>query len=84
MSKFLKFAPITLNNGNKLCLRLSAPFPKVEPPDINPKFESDLLKTLELEEIEKKPEAPWILREDNAVKFTDKVEKYSNLDINFS
>ena len=54
-------------------LNLCVPFPKVEPPEINPKYDSSLLKTLNPKLIERKPEAPWILREENSIKFTEKI-----------
>ena len=51
-------------------LRLCIPYPKVEPPEINPHFDESLLINLNPKLIERKPEAPWILREENSIKFT--------------
>ena len=53
-------------NEVKLCI----PFPKVEPPEIFPTFNVDLILKLSVMNVERKPEAPWILRENNSIKFT--------------
>jgi hypothetical protein len=62
-------------------MKLCIPYPKVEPPDINPTFNTKLLQTVNLSTIERRPEAPWIFKEHNAVKFTDKMEVYSKLSL---
>lgn len=31
--------------------------------------------------VEKKPEAPWVVREHDSIKFTDKIETYSRLEL---
>lgn len=51
-------------------VKICVPFPKVEPPEIFPTFDDNLLKTLTIFGIEGKAEAPWIVKEDNIIKFT--------------
>lgn len=58
-------------------VKLSIPFPKVEPPQIFPTFDDNLLTKLSVLNVDRKPEAPWIIRENNSIKFTDKIETYS-------
>lgn len=31
--------------------------------------------------VERKPEAPWVLRENNSIKFTGKIETYSKFEL---
>ena len=62
-------------------MKLCVPFPKVEPPEIFPHFDQDLYLNWNVEEVEKKPEAPWIHREQNSIRFTEKIETYSKLEM---
>lgn len=84
MSRLLDELTIKIEDKRTLFMKLCVPFPKVEPPEINPKFDPVLLQELHPRHIERKPEAPWILRENNSIKFTDKIERFSRLDINAS
>jgi hypothetical protein len=80
LSNFLP--PILLEaQGQTLSLRLCVPFPKVEPPEIFPVFDKALLERLSVLNVERKPEAPWILRETNSIRFTEKMEEFSRLQL---
>lgn len=72
LSNFIDKIPVTMGNC-KLELKMCLPFPKVEPPEIFPTFDKSLLQRLSVLNVERKPEAPWILRETNSIKFTDKI-----------
>ncbi len=81
LSNFIQKIKVTSHNRNPLELKLCIPFPKVEPPEIFPAFDNSLLMRLSVLNVERKPEAPWILRETNSIKFTDKIEVYSRLQL---
>jgi hypothetical protein len=57
-------------------------FPKVEPPEITPEFDKQILLSLDPSHIENKPEAPWIRRADNScIMFTSNIQVFDNLDL---
>lgn len=72
LSKYLPQLLLPLPKGARR-IRLCVPYPKVEPPEISPKFDEEVLKDVHVDAIEPKPEAPWILKEDNSIKFTEKM-----------
>jgi hypothetical protein len=42
------------------------------------------LKDIDVNWIERKPEAPWIVREMNSIKFTEEIRNFSRLEVNYS
>jgi hypothetical protein len=53
-------------------LKLCIPYPKVEPPEITPSFDKELLK-VDLNQLERRADAPWIYREKDSIKFTERI-----------
>lgn len=84
ISRFLPSVQVPLSHKDKIVTRsmkICIPYPKVEPPDINPTFDKKLIETVNLNAMERRPEAPWILKENNTIKFTDKMEVFSKLSL---
>ncbi len=48
-------------------------YPKVEPPEISTDFDSSALENFAFNSVEKKAEAPWVEKEGNSIKFTQKI-----------
>jgi hypothetical protein len=57
----------------KVLVKPCVPFPKVEPPEIFPTFDDQLLCNFSIESIDRKPEAPWITKQENIITFTGKM-----------
>lgn len=47
--------------------------PKVEPPSLHPDYDTDLIYKFQITDVENKPEAPWIRRNNEGVIFTDNI-----------
>lgn len=59
-------------------LKICIPYPKVEPPEITPPFDTRLIHQIDLNEVERRVEAPWIYREKDSIKFTERIEVFSH------
>jgi hypothetical protein len=67
ISRFLPKTEVPFRHGHRdkvvrRAIKICIPYPKVEPPDINPSFHPSLLATADLKLMERRPEAPWIFK----------------------
>lgn len=62
-------------------MKLCIPYPKVEPPEINPSFDERLIREIDINQVERRADAPWIYREKDSIKFTDRIDVYSRFEM---
>lgn len=55
--------------------------PKINPPSLHPQFDVSLLENFKITDIENKPEAPWIKRNQDGIIFTDNIQIFESLDL---
>lgn len=60
-------------------VRLSFSFPFVKPPNIIPCVSDDILEEFQPFSFQCRPEAPWIKRCGNAIKFTEEIQNDSRV-----
>ncbi|KRX04632.1 hypothetical protein PPERSA_04447 [Pseudocohnilembus persalinus] len=72
---------LNLKCAPDLALKLSFGLPKVEAPPIHPEYDIELVSQFQVTDVENKPEAPWIRRNQEGVIFTDNIQVFESLDL---
>ena len=49
-----------------------------------PEFDSDLFTEFDVKQVEPKPEAPWINRNQSGLVFTPNIQQYDNLELSMT
>jgi len=84
LSRFFLPLPIKLADGQIVDMDMRFSCPELDPPELLPEFDHELLLEFLAKNIECKPEAPWITRNSNGVVFTTNVQVFDNLELSAS
>lgn len=62
-------------------MRLSFCLPHISSPQMEPQFDEKLMDSITPNQVDNKPEAPWIRRNQEGIIFTDNVQYFDDLDL---